>query len=239
MDSWKENKENNIRYKRSKYKGHNHKNNYNNHYHIRKHYKDYKSYKFPYNQQSNRNNNNINNENYTNNYIEREIELNSKGEKEGNSEFKKSECVEESIPEHSADINSKKNDFNSQDNTEETASFSGKLNLMKSQSEELSHKEMFDFHEVGIKLFPGVFLYNKKQSNENKILGNVSTVNGFGEENKKVSEVNIDNCRNKYNLECDNYLCKTNINNCKTGQKNGLALALDYYSSFLEDKIIK
>jgi hypothetical protein len=139
--------------------------------------------------------------------------------------------------EHSADSNSKKNfDLNTQENTEEmTLSLENlNLNLMKSQSEELSHKDMLNFHDIGIKLFPGAFRYNKKQSYEqnNVNLGDNKN-NSFGEENK----VNSENCMTKYNLECNNYLCKTNVSNCKKEQKNGLALAFDYYSSFLEDKI--
>ena len=139
--------------------------------------------------------------------------------------------------ENSVDSNSKKNfDLNTQENTDEMTSSLDylNLNLMKSQSEELSHKNMLNFHDIGIKLFPGAFGYNKKQSYEqnNVNLGDNKN-NSFGEENK----VNSENCRTKYNLECNNYLCKTNISNCKKEQKNGLALAFDYYSSFLEDKI--
>ncbi len=109
---------------------------------------------------------------------------------------------------------------------------------MKSQSEDLSDKKFFDYYDVGIKLFPGAFKYNKKKSyEENKgINANSNLNNNFGEENKKVSESNFDNFINKNDIECNNYLCKTNINNHKNEQKNGLALAFDYYSSFLEDK---
>ena len=225
MVSWKENKEKNKRYKKSKYKGHKFKNiysnNYNRHCHIKRHYKDYNNYKSSYNPQSNRNN--YNNGNYKYNYIEKEIEINSKGETDGDSEFKISERGEENMPEHCKE-EKKSMDFHSQDKTEEIPSSleDFNLSLIKSQSEELSNKNMFNFHEVGIKLFPGAFHYNKKKSYE------------------KNNESLGDNYRNQYNLECDNYLCKTNVNsNCKKEQKNGLELAFDYYSSFLEDKIIK
>ena len=245
MDSWKENKENNTRFKKPKYKSHNYNNNYNHSnkffHHNKKHFKDYKNYKSPYNQQSNRNNYNINNINHKNNYIEKEIELNSKEEINSESEIKKPEPIEENSINGSIDSYSKNNlDFNSQENTEEISSLEHlNLNLMKSQSEELSHENIFNYHDIGIKLFPGVFKYNKKKSYEqNKYFNNINeniNNNNFEEENKKVSDLDI--IKTKNDFECDNYLCKVNSGNIKRNQKNGLALAFDYYASFLEDKI--
>ena len=242
MDSWKENKGNNTRYKKSKYKGYNYNNNYNNHffYHNKKHFKDYKNFKSNYNRQSNSNNYNIN-DNQKKNYIEKEIELNSKGETEGDSEIKISETVEDNIPECSLDSNSKNNlNFNSQENTEEISSLDLlNLDLMKSQSEDLSHKNFFDFHDIGVKLFPGAFRFNKLKSYEKNNINLISNENNnLVEENKKISELNFDSFKNKNDIECNNYLCKANNGNIKNEQKNGLALAFDYYSSFLEDKII-
>lgn len=232
MDSWKENKENNTRYKKPKYKSHN----YNNHsnkffHHNKKYFKDYKNYKYPYNSQSNRNNYNINNVGGKRNYIEKEIELNTKEE----SDIKNSDPIEEN-----SDSNSKNLDFNSQDNTEEINSFEYlNLGLMKSQSEELSHKNIFNYHDIGIKLFPGAFKYNNKNNSyeQNKYINNFNeNINNiYEEENKKVSDLYI--IKRKNDLECDNYLCKANSSNIKSNQKNGLALAFDYYASFLEDKI--
>ena len=242
IDSWKENKENNPRYKKSKYKGHNYNNNYNNHFFYRnkKHFKEYyKNYKSNYNQQSNSNNYNING-NHKKNYIEKEIELNSKGVTEGDSEIKTSEVVEDNMPECSLDSNPKNNlDFNTHENTEEISSLDLiNLDLVKSQSEDLSHKKTFDFHDIGIKLFPGAFRFNKLKSYEKNNINFVSENNNSMEENKKVTELNFDNFKNKNDIECNNYLCKANSGNIKNEQKNGLALAFDYYSSFLEDKII-
>ena len=242
FDSWKENKENNNRYKKTKYKGHNYNNNYNNNffYHNKKHFKDYKNYKYNYNQKSDSTNYNING-NQKKNYIEKEIELNSKGETEGDSEIKTTEAIEDNIPEVSLDSNPKNNlDFKSHENTEEISSGDLlNLDLMKSQSEDLSHKYFFDFHDVGIKLFPGAFRFNTlKNYEKNNINLNSNENNNLIEENKKVSELNFDNFKNKNDIECNNYLCKANSGNIKNEQKNGLALALDYYSSFLEDKII-
>ena len=242
MDSWKENKENNHRYKKSKYKGHNYNNNYNNRffYHNKKHFKDYKNYKSIYNQQSSSSNYNISSI-HKKNYIEKEIELNSKGETEGDSEIKTSEVVEDNIPEYTLDSYPKNHlDFNSHENTEEISTLDLlNLDLMKSQSEDLSHKNAFDFHDIGIKLFPGAFQFNKLKSYEkNSINLNSNENNNLMEENKKVSELNFDKFKNKNDIECNNYLCKNNSGNIKNEQKNGLALAFDYYSSFLEDKII-
>ena len=234
MDSWKENKENNSRYKRSKYKGYNYNFNYNNNnqffYKNKKHYKDFKDYKT---------NNYIHN--HRKNYVEKEIELNSKGETEGDSELKTSEAGEENIREGSLDSNHKSNlDFNNQENTEELNSLENlNIDLMKSQIEDLSYKNEFDFHDIGIKLFPGVFRYDKKKSYE-QYKGNVDLYinKNFLDESKKekTSVFNFDN-KNKNDIECNNYLCKVNCNNIKSEQKIGLALAIDYYSSFLEDKI--
>ena len=169
-----------------------------------------------------------------NKYIEKEVELNSKGETDGDSEIKTLEINENNnmknllqSQEYSLDSNTKNNlDNNSQENTEELTSLELlNLNLMKSQSEDLSNKKMFNFHDVGIKLFPGAFLKNKKNNYEQN---NINVNNNTIEENKKVSD---------FNFECNNFLCKSNSNIIKGEQKNGLALAFDYYSSFLEDKI--
>ena len=243
MDSWKENKENNTRYKKPKYKSHNYNSNYSHSnqffHHNKKHYKDYKNYKSPYNQQSNRNNyiinNNINNKN---NFIEKEIELNSKEEINSESEIKKPEPIEENCRNFSIDSNSKNIlDCNSQENTEEISSIENlNLNLMKSQSEELSHENIFNYHDIGIKLFPGAFKFNKKKcSEQNNYFNNMNenVNNKYEEENK----TDLDIIKTKNDLECDNYLCKVNSGNIKKNQKNGLALAFDYYASFLEDKI--
>ena len=100
---------------------------------------------------------------------------------------------------------------------------------MKSQSEDLSNKKIFNFHDVGIKLFPGAFLHNKQKEYEQKIInGNNNKNNNVIEEINKISD---------FNFECNNFLCKSNSNITKGEQKNGLALAFDYYSSFLENKI--
>ena len=240
MDSWKENKENNHRYKKSKYKGHNYNNNYNNHffYQNKKHFKDYKNYKSNYNQQSNTNNYNAKGD-HKNNYIEKEMELNLKGETEGDSKIKTSEANEDNIPEGSLYSNQKNNiDFNCQENTEEISSGDLlNLDLMKSQSEDLFHKNIFDFHDVGINLFPWTFCFNKLKSYEkNNIDLNSNENNNLLEENKKVSELNYTFKKN--DIECNNYLCKTNSDNIKNEQKNELALSFDYYSSFLEDEIV-
>jgi hypothetical protein len=243
MDSWKENKENNTRYKKSKYKGNNYNSSYNNKsikffYSNKKYFKDYKTYKSPYFHHLSTNNYN----NHKKNYIEKEIELNSKGETEGDSEVKISEPAEENMKEGSLDSNHKSNiDFNSQENSEELNTLEYlNIDLMKSQSEDLSYKNLFDFHDIGIKLFPGAFQYEKKRNYEKRHVNATSNIktNNF-EENKrlKVSDFNFDKVKDKNDLECNNYLCKTNCSNNKIEQKKGLALALDYYSSFLEDKI--
>ena len=101
---------------------------------------------------------------------------------------------------------------------------------MKSQSEEFHDKTIFNYHDIGIKLFPGAFRFNKTKSYEQ----NKNINNNCEEENKKDE---LDNIKIKNDLECDNYLCKVNSGNIKRNQKNGLALAFDYYASFLEDKI--
>ena len=106
IDSWKENKENNTRYKQSKYKGNNYNSSYNNKsikffYRNKKYFKDYKTYKSPYFHHLSTNNY------HKKNYIEKEIELNSKGETEGDSEVKISEPAEENIKGGSLDSNHK------------------------------------------------------------------------------------------------------------------------------------
>jgi hypothetical protein len=239
MDSWKESKNN--RYKKPKYKGHNYNCHYNNHsnnfsYHNnKKHFKDYKKYKSPYNYSSSFNNYLNNKSNSKHKYIEKEIELNGSGKPENGDE-----SPEGNILYNSLDSNSKNNlDSNSQENTDDNTNSLDYLNLelLKSQSEDLSNKNNFNFHEIGRKLFPGAFRYNKKKNNEKNIFDGVTNShNNLSEEDKKI-DANCENYQNNNNLKCKNYLSKENCN-CKKGeQKKGLALAIDYYSSFLEDKI--
>ena len=139
-------------------------------------------------------------------------------------------------------------DLNSQENTEETRLINNlellNLNLTKSQSEELNHKN-YDLNEVGFKLFPGIykykkfnFDYNKSSSND---INNLNIINNEKENIKKGEEIQDNfieknNCINSQNDIKQNFLYKTNINTVKREHKNGLALAYDYYSSFLEDK---
>ena len=114
-------------------------------------------------------------------------------------------------PEFSADSNSK----NSKENTEENSTINNlellNLNLSKSQSEELNHKN-YDLNEVGIKLFPGI--YKSKKFN---------------------NSLEKNNCIKNKNDFKQNFLHKTNSCMNRPQQKDGLALAFDYYSSFLED----
>ena len=174
----------------------------------------------------------MNNGNNRNNFIEKEVELNIKGENEG-------EIVDENIRHNSLDSNSKNNlVFNNQNNIEDINSLEYlNLDLVKSQSEEINHKDVLNFHDIGIKLFPGAFRYNKKKNYEQNIFdGNSIINNNLIEENKKTDFTN-DNLRNKNDLECNNYLCKANSNTIKSEQRNGLSLAYDYYCSFLGNKI--
>ena len=258
-DSWKEvkqnsvnnfsnnnniNTKNNQKYKKTKYKGHNNYYNQNNssHYYYpnnKKYYKHYKNYK--YTRQKN--------------YIEREIEYNSKGE---------IDKIDNEIIEDSSEVktvsdsnskNSKNNtDVISQENAEETEAINNlellNLNLNKCQSEELTHKK-YDLHDIGVKLFPGIYKNNNynidigKNSNSinNTNINNnnnyLNINNNYTEEEIKKSEDNfidknkyIENNKNEFKY---NFLHKTNSNVIKGEQKKGLALAVDYYSSFLED----
>ena len=220
-DSWKEHKENNIKYKNHKNKGHNnysnhHKNHYNHSnnffYNNKKHYKDYKdykNYKFS-NKPQGKDNKPV--------YVEKEIEINSKGETEGDSERKASDNAEENNLRGSLDYNLKNLDLNTKENKEEINSLENyNLDLIKSQSEDLSEKNIFDLQDIGIKLFPGAFRYKKKNYENNLV-----------KENRIIKN---------NDLECNNYLCKPRSNIVQKEQKNGLELAFDYYSSFLEDKI--
>ena len=153
-------------------------------------------------------------------------------------------------PEFSADSNSK----NSKENTEETSTINNlellNLNLSKSQSEDLNHKN-YDLNEVGIKLFPGIYKYKKFnfefEKNNNGINNinktdcvNNKNINSIEEENKKAEDldnfIEKNNCLKNKNEFKQNFLHKTNSNTIKAKQKDGLALAFDYYSSFLEDK---
>ena len=229
-ESWKENKENNLRYKNKTYKGHNY-NNHSNHFfsHHKKYCKDYKSYKSPYSYNKYSNS--------KNNYIEKEIELNSKGETEGDSDIKISEINEDNNDENIfqskdySEINLKNNlKSNNHENTEDINSLEySNLNLMKSQSDDISLQNI-DLHDVGIKLFPGAFFFFFKNYEPNKMDGNEDVKMNKCEENKDKKPPEL-------NFECHNFLCKSNSNIIKTEQKNGLALAFDYYSSILEDKI--
>ena len=245
-DSWKENKENNIKFKNKKYKGHNnynthYNNHYNNHsnnffYHNKKHYKDYKdykNYKSPYNQQQSNSNNHTN---HKQTYIEKEVELNSKGETEGDSEIKTSDNAEDNNRRGSHDYNLNNNlDINGQETNEDINLLENlNLNFKKTQSEDLSVKNTFDFHDIGIKLFPGAFRYNQKNIRDNTLKENNYINNSPLKENYGGIDYNLEN---KNDLECHNYICKSNNNNTKQEPKNGLALAFEYYSSFLEDKI--
>ena len=159
-DSWKEvkqnsvnnfsninNNNNNQKYKKSKYKGHNnyisnYNQNHSSHYYYpnnKKYYRHSKNYK--YNRQKN--------------YIEREVEINSKGEIDN-------EIIEDSLEIKTVSDSNSKNSKNgtdviSQENTEETSAINNlellNLNLTKCLSEELNHKN-YDLHDVGVKLFP-------------------------------------------------------------------------------------
>jgi hypothetical protein len=246
-ESWKEakqnnnsssNNNNNQKYKKSKYKNYsfNYNQNHSSHYFYqnKKHYKHGKNYK-SYNRQKNF-------------YIEREIEFNSRGEIDNEVIEENSSKKNESVsPEFSAD--SKKNlDVNSQENTEETSIINNlemlNLNLTKSQSEELNHKN-YDLHDVGIKLFPGIYKYKnynldiEKNSINNINKKNNININNNEEDDKKVEDMENFVDKNDYinskNDNKQNYLHKANSNIIKKQEKNGLALAYDYYSSFLED----
>ena len=225
-ESWKENKENNLRYKNKTYKGHNY-NNHSNHFisHHKKYCKDYKSYKSPYSYNKYSNS--------KNNYIEKEVELNSKGETEGDSDIKISEINEDNNDENlfqSKDFSESNLKNNLKSNNQDINSLELlNLNLMKSQSDDISLQNI-DLHDVGIKLFPGAFCYKKKNYEPNKMDLNEDVKINTCEENKDKKPPEL-------NFECHNFLCKSNSNTIKSEQKNGLALAFDYYSSILEDKI--
>ena len=215
-------------------KGHGYSNHSNNFFpHNKKHYKNYKSYKSSYSYSYNHHSNSniyYNTNNNEGNYIEKETELNSKGETKGQSDIKTSETNEDNKniieSQECLDPNLKNSmKFNKNEKTEDFNSVD--LNLMKSKSDEISFQNI-NLHDVGIKLFPGAFCYKTKNCEENKIVGNYNLNNNLNEEKKKSSDINF---------ECNNFLCKSNSNTNKSEQKNGLALAFDYYSSFLEDKI--
>ena len=263
-DSWKEVKQNstnnfsnnninncnnNQKYKKSKYKGHNNNyasnytnQNHSSHYYYpnKKYYRHTKNFK-PYNRQKN--------------YIEREIEFNSKGELDN--EIIEDSTIEKTVslsPPFSSDStkNSKNGtDVISQENSEETNTINNlellNLNLSKCQSEELKHKN-YDLHDVGIKLFPGIYKnknYNLEIGKDNNSINNINindnimNINNKEEEIKKLEDsdnfVDKDKCMNNKNEFKYNFLHKANSNVIKGEQKKGLALALDYYSSFLED----
>jgi len=261
-DSWKEAKQNNNtqninnnnqKYKKYKYKGNN---NYSSNYYQhnsryyyqnnKKHYKHGKNYK-PYNRQKN--------------YIEREIEYNSKPEIDN--DINEDYPIEKNIslsPKFSTDSNSKNSknnlDVNSQENIEETNVINNlasiHLDLAKSQSEELNHNN-FDLQDVGIKLFPGIYKQqNQNFNSEYEKNNNINNINSNNnnyinldenlneEKNKKPEDIeksgenNI--CLINKNDFKQNFLHKTNSCSIKHEQKNGLALAMDYYASILESK---
>ena len=151
-------------------------------------------------------------------------------------------------PEFSADSNSK----NSKENTEENSTINNlellNLNLSKSQSEELNHKN-YDLNEVGIKLFPGIYKSKKftfefdknccSINNINKTDFINMNINNYEEDNKKVEDMDNslekNNCIKNKNDFKQNFLHKANSCMNRSQQKDGLALAFDYYSSFLED----
>lgn len=263
-DSWKEVKQNstnnfsnnninncnnNQKYKKSKYKGHNNNyasnytnQNHSSHYYYpnKKYYRHSKNFK-PYNRQKN--------------YIEREIEFNSKVELDN--EIIEDSTIEKTVslsPPFSSDStkNSKNGtDVISQENSEETNTINNlellNLNLSKCQSEELTHKN-YDLHDVGIKLFPGIYKnknYNLEIGKDNNSINNINindnimNINNKEEVIKKLEDsdnfVDKDKCMNNKNEFKYNFLHKANSNVIKGEQKKGLALALDYYSSFLED----
>ena len=146
-------------------------------------------------------------------------------------------------------------ELNSQENMEEIDAINSlemlNINLSKSQSENLTHKN-YDLHDVGIKLFPGIYKNKNFNSdngssnttndtNSNVINNNNINYNNY-EDNEKRAD--LDNFINKNNfkksikddIECENYLHKANSHNINFEPKNGLELAFDYYSSFFEDK---
>lgn len=152
-------------------------------------------------------------------------------------------------PEFSADSKNSKNnlDINSPENTEETSTINNlempNLNLTKSQSDDLSNNN-YDLNDVGIKLFPGIFKYKNfnfdiEQKNNINNINKKDCINNE-EDNKKVEDMENFVDKNSYiNSKIDsklNFLHKANSHTIKSVQKDGLALALDYYSSFLEDK---
>ena len=140
--------------------------------------------------------------------IEKEIDLNSKSSKE-ESEADSEKNTNSNI----IDSNYLKSAQFALDNTDLS------LNLMKSQSAELSNKEEdINLRDVGFKLFPGAFHQNKiSEELENK--------------NKNFPEYYGNNFCRKYTD--DSY------QKSETKKKCGLALAYDYYcSSFHDNKIM-
>ena len=228
-----------MRFKNHIYKGQDYSNYSNNFFsHNKNRYKSYKSYKshYSYNHHSN-SNINYNTNNNEGNSIEKEIELNSKEETEGDSDIKIFEMNEDNndinkiISQECQDSNLNNNmkfSINKNEKTEGINSLEPlNINLIKSQSDEISLMNI-DLHDVGIKLFPGAFCYKAKNDEPNKMVKKDNLNHHLNEEKKKSSEINF---------ECNNFLCKSNSTTIKSEQKNGLALAFDYYSSFLEDKI--
>lgn len=160
-------------------------------------------------------------------------------------------------PEFSADSKNTKNiELISQENTEENSIINNlemlnlNLNLNKPLSEELNHKN-YDLHDVGVKLFPGIYKNkNFNFDNDQNSINNINkkdniiiNMNNNNEEyNKKMEDMDnfveknifMNNTNNK-NDPKQNFLHKANSNTIKGVQKNGLALAFDYYSSFFED----
>ena len=223
--SWKDNNNDNNRFfKKSRF-------DFNNYYsksHFFKNKKHFKNDRF------------YNNNKYY--YIEKEMELNSNDEKELDSHIKFSEFNEDNNK-FDNDKNTDSNySFNSQENTEEMTNYElSNLNLINSNVEDLSYNAMLNYQDVGIRLFPGVFHLEKKDSfDQNNTINNKLSNQEEKENNNLDKNINIkiNDENNKKNFECNNYICKNNYNLNKKEQKLGLALALEYYSSFLESKNI-
>lgn len=232
MNSWKEN-----RHKKN-YRNHNYNN--SNIFYQKKAKNRYRYYKFskPH-------------------FLEKEIDLNLKdseldeeAREEANKEVQNSGLI---YPKEtfSAEI-----ETNQENADSEKYQILPSLNLVKSQSEDTTHSSSaklnlcdvdsklndFNFHDVSAKLFPGVFRDNStdKNDNENNKYNNINDkIN-----EKTISEKDNNNSNNSnnnhFNYKCNNFVFKNNNLSsfeCKKNEnKSGLALALDYYSSFLEDK---
>ena len=125
----------------------------------------------------------------------------------------------------------------SQENSEETNTINNlellNLNLSKCQSEELTHKN-YDLHDVGIKLFPGIYKnknYNLEIGKDNNSINNINindnimNINNKEEVIKKLEDsdnfVDKDKCMNNKNEFKYNFLHKANSNVIRGEQKKG------------------